>query len=90
LSSPILIYLQISSEKKILKKVWRRIETCCKPSHNHKKSNNEKVDSQNLFCKTNLQKKKIMVPMYLAPLSPQNKKILEITAPPAAKKYTRK
>ena len=51
----------------------------------------KKVDSQNLFCKkTNLQKQKNMVPMYLAPLSPKNKKILEITAPPAAKKYTRK
>merc|ERR1711956_85579 len=62
-------------QKKIIKKkVWRRIETCCKPSHNTKKSNNEKVDSQNLFCKTNLQKQKIMVPMYLAPLSPKNKK----------------
>ena len=62
-------------QKKIIKKkVWRRIETCCKRSHNTKKSNNERVDSQNLFCKTNLQKQKIMVPMYLAPLSPKNKK----------------
>ena len=51
----------------------------------------KKVDFTKSFLqKLNLQKQKNMVPMYLAPLSPKNKKILEITAPPAAKKYTRK
>lgn len=56
-----------------------------------KKATMKKLIHKIFFAKkTNLQKQKNMVPMYLAPLSPKNKKILEITAPPAAKKYTRK
>lgn len=52
-----------------------------------KKATMKKVDSQNLFCKkTNLQKQKNMVPMYLAPLSPKNKKNTRNYCSPCRKK----
>lgn len=51
-----------------------------------KKATMKKLIHKIFFAKQICKRKKIMVPMYLAPLSPKNKKILEITAPPAAKK----
>jgi CRISPR/Cas system endoribonuclease Cas6 (RAMP superfamily) len=87
LSSPILIYLQISSEKKnIKKKFGGGLKHAVNQVTTQKKATMKKVDSQNLFCKTNLQKKKNMVPMYLAPLSPQNKKNTRNYCSPCRKK----
>ena len=74
-------------QKKIIKKKFGGgLKHAVNQVTSQKKATMKKVDSQNLFCKTNLQKQKIMVPMYLAPLSPKNIKNTRNYCSPCRKK----